>query len=798
MKCISILLTVVFSVLVGKPSVAQEWEYFGPKSNHYQYKGLIQSIWFDKDNLDYVLAGSASAGLFRTYNAKDSIPNWINITQSISEYNYGISGIVVDKENKREIIYIATRSIGGVIGGSLGNGIYVTYDGGNSWQNIGPRGVTKFDFPLLGIKSSERNKGKMLAFKERNLYKTQDGWDSWIETKLPFDVDSKSEISDVYFDPFDDNTIYLCTKVYLSKTSAIYKSNDFGNTWSDITPEHIKAERIALDFNYSKKNCFYLAFGTHDFNLTYFNGEKYSAPLLNIPLQQIAGSAYWCFEFGVDKKDTNNIIVASTEISMSRDGGKTFRKIGYYNGLNTHADVRDLQLENTDEGLITVVANDGGVSSGKGFGKIQTNYFQNLNGEGLYANQFWGISTMNSGNEIIAGGAQDNGHFIMSEKEEMNNVNACGDGYLSFVINDTLSINECNPPFLLLQNHKTKRITHLKVNDQNMEARRPIISLDSTIYIGYHDVWKIKVGDILKGNTTFSNVSSIPIFSNEKGVQNREIKAMTINKFGQCLIAYSNPNYDSKENNGKIFFCMNLQSKKPDFIDITSKVANEKLELARWWTPESFAAHPNRKNIFYLIYRDPFVFTNSNVYQLEYLPDSNQVNLTDITYNLPKVGYNKIVVDNSVNELYVLSNDGLFHMNVADIDTVWKRIAFPHKVPLSDIVFNEHLARTYIATFGYGIWQGPLLSFNNTSVIIKKSQTFNNVYRIDGVLKIKRKRRLKIKSDLVITTGSKIILGNKSILEISKESSVINQYGKKISIEDFVEKSKKSKLIIND
>ncbi|MBL7918258.1 MAG: hypothetical protein JNM96_07655, partial [Bacteroidia bacterium] len=329
---------------------------------------------------------------------------------------------------------------------------------------------------------------------------------------------------------------------------------------------------VATIYNSKYKGKYYVAYGNTDVYLKYFNGANFSPILNSFFVNHIGAKTFWCFEMKVNNVDTSIIYLALTETSRSTDGGKTFKKIGTYNGPNTHADNRGMFLAtSTEKGKEDklYLANDGGISVSNDFeNKV---VFKSLNGPGLEANQFWGIDVLQSENLFIAGGTQDNGGFFIKENSESNNVFACGDGYYGLTVNDTLAMVLGNPPSILLHNTKTKRDQHLYINDKHCEARRPLIKKDSFVYIGYHDLWRAKIKDIEKSNFNFENVSNIPIkTSSNNSIKNRETKAIAISKFNSALIAYANPNWDAEVNDGKLYFCENILDKKKEYIDVTS------------------------------------------------------------------------------------------------------------------------------------------------------------------------------------------------------------------------------------
>lgn len=796
----TLVFTLIFSTLrLISQDLPCKWEYVGPKSNAYQFKGLFTAVWVDEKDLNNVLAGSHTSGLFSTQNALSDKPVWKNITDNLPYMNFGISGIVVKKNTGNRDIYISTYTGGGILTRNFGNGILHTTNGGESWTHIGPSGKTDYDFPLQGIVSNPADQDQMAAFDRKDLYLTKDGWKTFSSIKLPFHTDVDNvEIVEVEYGPYDPGTIYVCTRTYIKNKSQIFVTHDGGITWKDITPSLIACERIALStINDPKfKGKFYVTSGNSGIYLHYFNGKEFSKPLNDQPVIHMAASSFWCLELKVNQVDTSVIYLSLTETSMSTNGGKNFSKVTYYNGPNTHADVRDMVLVNDSKGGKgdkLFLGNDGGVSmSNDLFGsKIK---FRSLNGEGLDANLFWGIDVLQSDSLFIAGGAQDNGGFFIRDGWETNNLGTCGDGYNGLVLNDSLAINLGNPPIMVLHNSNRNGNAYISIPDRFCEARRPLILRDSLVYTAYHDVWCVRVKDLVAGKYEFRNVSNISEVREAEDLKNREIKAMCISKYNTALVGYSNVLYAGPENKGKLYYCANVLAKKPVYKDISALNMMGPYEVCRWWYIESVAADEWDENTFYMIYKDPFDQKNSFIEKFVYDPDSNKAVVTNISYNLKKIGFNKVKVDEVSGTLYVATCDGVYCLHVMAGDTVWKSLNFSPKVIVSDVVFNRYTNKMYVATFGRGIWSSGIPSFGGYNVNIGRSLTTKKPLKVDGVLQLSARSTLTVNSKLIITKGSKVILKKKSHLVIVSKDKVRNEYNEIVDIEQFLVKHKTAKV----
>jgi hypothetical protein len=792
----------ISTLFVSAQQTKPQWEFVGPKSNVYQFKGLFNCVWADTQNLNHVMAGSANAGLFSTNNALSENPVWENITDDLPYMNYGVSSIVCIENTNRKEIYIATYSGGGLLTKNFGNGILRTFNGGKNWEHVGPGDKSDILFPLTGLVANPENQNQMVAFFKKDFYITEDKWKTFRKLELPIypNID-RIEIADVEFAPFEPGKIYVSTKSYNANKAQILLSGDLGRSWLDITPADLSCSRVAIATvsNRNYKGKFYITAGNQDVFVRYYNGISFSANLNETPVRHLGANSYWCLELEVNDADTSVIYLSLTETSRSSNGGKNFTKIGSYNGINTHADVRGMILPVSTKGGnndVLLLANDGGISMNNPFGGYYHPQFRNLNGSGLNANQFWGIDVLQSDTFFIAGGAQDNGGFFLKSFAEKNNLHQCGDGYLALILNDSIALVEGNPPNFLHFNFNTSRSTFIPIPDKNSEARRPLLLHDSMVYVAYHDVWRARKSDVVNEKFNFDNISNLPYLTDpEKGIHNREIKGMCISKFNRMLIGYAQPNWDAKMNEGKLFYCKNIRAKEPQFIDITSVTANEQVELCRWSHIESVASDTDNDNTFYVIFKDVFDQRNSEIYKLVYSPSAHQVNLINITYNLNKVGFNKLFIDKTTNVMYVATNDGLYFKNLRSQDSSYQSLHFFPKVLVSDVAINYFTNTLYVATFGRGVWKTQVPSFLNEKSTMRKSQIAQLPLRIDGELAINRYKKLEVKNKLILTKGSKIKLKKGATIILPSSSAVVNENNEKTDIRAYLQMHRNAKLI---
>jgi hypothetical protein len=777
-----------------------EWKYAGPFKQFEQVKGLIKAVYMDPLDSNFVLAGGGSAGLFKSENALNMNSEWNNISDTYRGVCFGVSDIVVIPETQRKTIYIATSHQSG-LPKAYGNGILMTEDGGKTWKEVGPKPLQKHFLAFEGLVANRQNYKEMIAYSSSEVFFTKDGWNTFETIIIPTEKSPEISFCDAEFAPYEPGKFYVSTRFNNKADARLYICENYGKKITDITPSDAKGYRIevATMLNPKYQGKFYIAYGAKEAYVKYFDGKMFSKNLNKEAVVHAFGNAYWCFELSVNEVDTNIIYLSMTETSRSDDGGKTFRKLNYYNAHNTHADVRAMSLVKSTIGGkedVLLIGNDGGVSF---INSYSPPLWRSLNGEGLDANQFWGVSVYQSDTLFIAGGTQDNGGFIITKDTTVNTMYNCGDGYLAMVVDHESAIIECNAPLINYHNIKTHQQFPLRIPDKMFEGRRPLINKDSMFYFGFHDLWSISKSKLKSGKIDFKNESSIPLIPRKsQGNHNAGMRSADIGLLNSAVVCYAYPNWED-ENIGKIFFNPDFKKLPANFIDITKLLVYESFELCKW--SEISAVEMDHKDpySFLIVSRDQFDQSNSKIYRAKYIPDSATCMLENITSNLPKLGINKIKTDRFSGITYLAIDDGVYYANLSNTEIFWKKLATDTRVlpsvSVTDIDFNYYTNTLYAATYGRGIWQTKLVSSLSSKVIVKTNRRQKEFQKIDGYLMIKKGKTFEINSPMMFTRGSVIELSRNSKIIVTKKSFIRNENNQVIPIETLVKPGKKFKIV---
>ncbi len=372
----------------------------------------------DPKNNQIVYLGFSSGGLWKTL---DGGQTWNPIFDNFPWL--AIADINIDPTNSK-IIYVATGdpNISGYP--FVGDGVYKSVDGGQTWKNIGPAGTQVISKILINpvnpliIYASSMG----LPFKRdklRGIYKSINGGITWEKV---WHVADDTGIIDLILDPFNANIIYAASwprvrnnrESLLSGINAtIFKSVDGGTTWnkSDNGLKLGPKGRIGLVASKLTSNLlFSIVIGENNewegFYKSVNGGANWVNLLTNtgsnaLPDNAMGGFGWYFGKIEINPKNDKDLFILGVDLWRSNDGGVTwFLGAPPWYENKVHADKHDLVFINESDLLL---ASDGGVYQSKDNGSSWSDY------EEVPATQFYRIASNPHETDVYYGGAQDHG-----------------------------------------------------------------------------------------------------------------------------------------------------------------------------------------------------------------------------------------------------------------------------------------------------------------------------------------------------------------------------------------------------
>ena len=413
MRCLKLFLlyTFILSIVFGQDKKSEN---FLTKLNLGAFKlrsvgpaltsGRVSDFAVHPDKRHEYYVATSSGGVWKTINGG---ANYTPIFDQQGSYSIGC--ITMDPNNPY-VIWVGTgennnqRSVG------YGDGIYRSKDGGKTWKHMGlknsehiakiivdPRNSNIVYVAAIGPLWSEGG--------DRGLYKSMDGGKTW-ESKIK--VDEHTGVTDLIMDPNNPDVLYAATYqrrrhvfTWMSggPGSGLYKSTDSGESWEQLKtglPTSIIG-RIGLAMSPADSDIVYAIVEAMDGQQGFYRTSNRGGSWKKMSNYVTSGNYYQ--EIVVDPKDVNTVYSLSTYNMVTRDGGKTFSRLGE---KNKHVDNHVMWIDPDDTDYL-LVGCDGGIYESFDRGK---NWIYK---ENLPVTQFYKVTVDNDLPFYnIYGGTQDN------------------------------------------------------------------------------------------------------------------------------------------------------------------------------------------------------------------------------------------------------------------------------------------------------------------------------------------------------------------------------------------------------
>lgn len=400
--------------LQKKTAFRSQWEFVGPTN----IGGRICDVEMDPTNVNIGYFAAASGGIFKTV---DQGKTWKPIFDNEMTLNMG--DICVSPSNPN-ILYVGTGEVNPG-GGSItypGLGVFKSIDAGKTWKHLGLEGTQSIgrvkihptNPDIVYVAATGRLYGES---EERGVYRTVDGGKNW--EKVLF-VSTKTGCVDLAINPKNPNILYAAMwqrirkpgyQKYGGPESAIYRSEDAGNTWKKLTNGLPHSDentgRIGIDICNSQPDVLYTCYSTTSgahmgVFKTVNNGDTWKRT--NADHLNVGSYAWWFSNIRVDPNDPNTVFFLGFHFYRSTSGGNSWDNVG----SSMHVDHHGLYIHPLNSN-ICFAGNDGGVYVSTNAGSRWTK------SEDLPITQFYSIAVDPKDPNRILAGAQDNGVNLVSD-----------------------------------------------------------------------------------------------------------------------------------------------------------------------------------------------------------------------------------------------------------------------------------------------------------------------------------------------------------------------------------------------
>ena len=413
---ISLALMTVCSHAQGLGELKGDELFGGLKARHIGpalMSGRVSDIAGHPTNNKIIYIGTAGGGVWKSNDGG------VRFNSIFDQYCQSIGTITVDPKDPDNTVWVGTGEIWTRNSTSIGDGIYLTKDGGRTWKKMGLENSERISSIQIHPENSNIIYVGVLGAlwgdsQERGVYKTVDGGATWEKI---FYVDQKTGCTELIMDAKNPAILYATFWEHRRTAwsfssggtkSAMYKSTDGGKTWNTIhngLPSG-KLGRIGLAIAPSNNQIMYAA-------------VEAEVPEKSGMYRSDDAGASWKHlnnDFGLTVRPfyfsrivvhpTNPDIVAKAGLfgSYSKDGGNTFSSLG-----PMHPDIHDVWFDVKDPDKL-FAASDGGLYRSLNNGETMEII------ENLPICQFYHIAVDNQEPYNIYGGLQDNGSWFGPSK----------------------------------------------------------------------------------------------------------------------------------------------------------------------------------------------------------------------------------------------------------------------------------------------------------------------------------------------------------------------------------------------
>lgn len=400
--------------------------------------GRIAALDATSGDTPVIYAGTASGGLWKS---KDG---GVGFEPIFDEHNQSIGAIKIDP-NKQQNVWVGTGESWVRNTVSVGDGVYLSNDGGDKWQHLGLEKTER----IAAIEVSNQSSDTVFVCatgalwndaKERGVYRTTDSGQTWQQVLY---VNPSTGCSDLVMDPNNPNIVYAGMWQFRrypdyftsgGEGSGLYRSIDGGDSWQELTNGLPSGEkgRIALAIAASQTTTIYATIEAE-------NTALYRSDDMGKSWQKKSDSAmvqmrpFYFGEIKVDPTDPERVYKPSYITVTSVDGGETFSSM-FSGGFNVpiHPDHHALWINDNNPNQL-VLGTDGGVyisyNQGGSWRMVGT----------LPVSQFYHVSHDDQWPYHVYGGLQDNGSWEGPSRSpggikpgDWNSI-GMGDGFWAFV-----------------------------------------------------------------------------------------------------------------------------------------------------------------------------------------------------------------------------------------------------------------------------------------------------------------------------------------------------------------------------
>lgn len=378
--------------------------------------------------------GAANGGVWKTISAGASFD------PIFDEYTQSIGHITIDQAHP-DTVWVGTGEPWVRNSVSVGDGMYVTYNGGKTWTRKGLEKTERIAKILIDPNNSSTiyaaAQGALWnASEERGVYKSTDHGSTWERVLY---LNENTGCADLTMHPEDPNVLIAAMWDHRRSPdffrsggpgSGLHMTRDGGQTWEKLEAGLPEGElgRMAVEFAPSNGEVVYLTVEAKEGKGLYKStdaGQNFE--FVNGEFGMTVRPFYFS-RLVIDPTDENKIYKCGLSLTVSSNGGEGFRTVG----SGVHSDIHAVWVSKKDPNYV-IIGTDGG-----GYRSFDGGYYFEMF-MNLPLSQFYHISVDDDEPYNVYGGLQDNGTWYGPSRGQGGairnsdwDITNWGDGFYSF------------------------------------------------------------------------------------------------------------------------------------------------------------------------------------------------------------------------------------------------------------------------------------------------------------------------------------------------------------------------------